>query len=48
MIAVISISDFKEKFEYSGRFWTAIPVTQYRKSGFADTAVPVDRYRDSG
>ena len=34
--------------EYSGRFWTAIPVTQYRKSGFADTAVPVDRYRDSG
>ena len=34
--------------EYSGRFWTAIPVTQYRKSAFVDTAVLVHRYRESG
>ena len=38
----------KDGDEYSGRFWTAIPGTQYRDSSMMDTAVPVNEYRKSG
>ena len=37
-----------DKIEYSGRFWTVIPETQYRDSALMDTAILGIEYRDSG
>ena len=34
--------------EYSERFWTVIPETQYRDSALMDTAILGIEYRDSG
>ena len=42
----LTISDVPT--EYSGRFWTTIPVMQYRCSVFNDTEIPGSGYRDSG